>query len=70
MDIINPRTVVTPEAAEAMMSLFKVTPNEMAMKMQAYITTGIVGVIKESKVKRLTVLKRDIREMVHSKLSQ
>lgn len=68
MDVIRPQTVCTPEIEEALTQLFKTTPNELMFKMQSYITAGISGVIRDSKVKRLTFLKGEIRELVLAKL--
>ncbi|KAL6308621.1 hypothetical protein BKA93DRAFT_746779 [Sparassis latifolia] len=40
------RTSTTSKVTEACMQLFKNTPEEMAMKIEAYLTTGLAGVIK------------------------
>lgn len=70
MDVIGPRSIYTPETAEAVAHLFKVTPNEMNIKLQSYLTTGMAGVIRDTKTKRLTALKGEIRELVLSKLRE
>ncbi|KAL6302237.1 hypothetical protein BKA93DRAFT_827512 [Sparassis latifolia] len=58
------RTSTTSKVTEACMQLFKNTPEEMAMKIEAYLTTGLAGVIKATGGKRSTILKSEVRAAI------
>ncbi|CDO74662.1 hypothetical protein BN946_scf184828.g2 [Trametes cinnabarina] len=62
------RSVSTPKVVEACMQLFKCTPDEMAMKIEAYVTTGLAGVVRAAGTKRHNQLKSEIRNKVYQGL--
>ncbi|KAI0323447.1 hypothetical protein GY45DRAFT_1215369, partial [Cubamyces sp. BRFM 1775] len=64
------RTSTTPKIIEACMQLFKCTPEEMAMKIEAYVTTGLVlaGVVRATGTKRSIQLRSEIRSKVYDGL--
>ncbi|KAI0323299.1 hypothetical protein GY45DRAFT_1439640 [Cubamyces sp. BRFM 1775] len=61
-------TATTPKVIEACMQLFKCTPEEMAMKIEAYVTTGLSGFVKAAGMKRSIQLRSEIRSKVYEGL--
>ncbi|EIW62712.1 uncharacterized protein TRAVEDRAFT_43050 [Trametes versicolor FP-101664 SS1] len=64
------RTVATPKVKEACIYLFKCTPDDMAMKIEAYAMLGIAGVLKLTNGKRSTLLKAEIRAKINEGLRE
>ncbi|KAI0671596.1 hypothetical protein C8Q78DRAFT_1128036 [Trametes maxima] len=58
------RVCSTPKVAEACSEVYKCTPETMAMRMEACITSGKAGVIRAMGGKRSTSLKAEIRAKV------
>ncbi|KAG1869621.1 hypothetical protein F4604DRAFT_1584223 [Suillus subluteus] len=63
-DNFNPRTYASPEITDACMNLFKMTPDEMALKIDAYITGGLGAVVHVSGERKTTFYRKNIRDMV------
>ncbi|KAI0323189.1 hypothetical protein GY45DRAFT_1376512 [Cubamyces sp. BRFM 1775] len=62
------RTATTAKVTEACMPLFKCTPEEMAMKIEVYVLTGLSGVVRLTSQKRSTQLKSEIRTKIYEGL--
>lgn len=63
-DNFNPRTFATPQIKEACVRLFKLTPEEMCLKIDAFVTAGLSGVLKMSGQNKPTRTRAEIRELV------
>jgi len=48
-DNFAPQTLTTPQVTDACVTLFKHTPEEMALKIDAFITAGLPGVLCQSR---------------------
>src|ERR1700683_4262142 len=59
-----PRTLTTPQVTDACVTLFKHTPEEMTLKIDAFITAGLSGVLRHSGQNCPTRVKAEIRELV------
>jgi hypothetical protein len=66
----QPRTFVTPQITNAFNALFKMTPGEMALKVDAYITGGLAGVVRLTGKNASVKLRSEIRELVLSGLCE
>jgi hypothetical protein len=58
------------EVTDACVTLFKHTPEEMALKIDAFITAGLPGVLSQSMQNRPTRIKTEICDLVLSGLHQ
>ncbi|OSD08237.1 hypothetical protein PYCCODRAFT_1345161, partial [Trametes coccinea BRFM310] len=58
------RTTSTQKVVEACMHLFKCTPDEMAAKIESYVTAGLPGIVRAAGSKRSHQLKSEIRTKV------
>jgi hypothetical protein len=67
-DSFVPRTYATAEVKEACVHLYKSTPEEMSLKIDAFTTAGLGGVLKTTGGRRSTSLKAEIREMLRKGL--
>jgi hypothetical protein len=63
-DNFAPRSFAPPEVRDACVTLFKHTPDEIVLKIDAFVTAGLPGVIKMSGSKRPVKIKAEIRERV------
>lgn len=63
-DNFAPRTFATPQVTDAFVTLFKHTPDEIALKVDAFITGGLPGVLRKSGQNRITRVRSEIRDLV------
>lgn len=59
-DNFAPRTLTIPQVTDACIALFKHTPEEMALKIDAFITAGLPGVLHQFGQNRPTRVKAEI----------
>jgi hypothetical protein len=64
MDNFAPRSFASPQVKDACISLFKHTPDEMILKINAYIKAGLPGVLNLLGLKWPTNIKSEIRQLV------
>ncbi|EPQ59977.1 hypothetical protein GLOTRDRAFT_89625 [Gloeophyllum trabeum ATCC 11539] len=64
MDPFRPRFYYTPRAQESMVTVTKQSVEELGMKVEAYITSGVPGLIKETRVKSSSAYKKLVRSAV------
>lgn len=67
-DNFNPRTYTSPEIMDTCMNLFKMTPDKMALKIDAYVTGGLGAVAHISGERKTTFYRKNICDMVTSGL--
>lgn len=58
------RSFATPEIKEALFHLFKHTPDAMCLKVDAFVTAGLSGVLKISGQNKPTRTRSEICELV------
>jgi hypothetical protein len=63
-DNFAPRSFAPPQVKDACIALFKHTPDEIVLKVDAYITAGLPGVLGMSNSTRPTKIKSEIRDLV------
>ncbi|KAJ2991683.1 hypothetical protein NUW54_g8128 [Trametes sanguinea] len=64
------RTATTPQIAEGLAQIFKCTPDTLGMKLDAFCTSGLAGVLKVTGGKRSTALKGEIRAKIAQGLEE
>ncbi|KAF7975701.1 hypothetical protein HWV62_8647, partial [Athelia sp. TMB] len=63
-DNFMPRSFATPAIGEALQNIFRHTPNDMVLKVDTFMTTGLAGVLRMTDQNKSTRLKSEIRHMV------
>lgn len=63
-DNFSCRTISTNPVKEACLTLFKCTPDQMALQVEAFITCGLSGTIKLAGKGQATKLRGEIRELI------
>lgn len=58
------RSFATPQVKEALHAMFLHTPDEMALKVNAFVTTGLAGALRLSGQNKPTRTKSEIRNLV------
>lgn len=63
-DSFSCRTIATNQVKEACLSLFKCTPDQMVLHVEAFITGGLAGTIKLAGKGQSAKMQGEIRELI------
>lgn len=69
-DAFDAAVVVSPQIREAIVSIYKDTPEEMVLKIKAFVTTGLGGVLRLAGQSSAVRLKTEARDYIIKGLSK
>lgn len=67
-DNFRPRSYVSDPIKNACLALFKLTPEQIVVNIDAYIASGVEGVVRTSGARQTTLLKKEIRDMIRTNM--
>jgi hypothetical protein len=67
-DNFGPRSYASDPVKNACLALFKLTPEQIVVNIDAYIASGVEGVVRTSGARQTTLLKKEIRDMVRTSM--
>ncbi|KAG1878885.1 hypothetical protein F4604DRAFT_1580042, partial [Suillus subluteus] len=69
-DNFGPRSYASDPVKNACLALFKLTPEQIVVNIDAYIASGVEGVIRTSGARKTTFLKKEIRDMIRTNMEE